>query len=239
MLNNSISTLFSGMSTNSVTGSIYGSLSELSSIRNGSYMKLARKYYSNSSTDSTTKSNADNKRTTATAKDSAAVLASVKSSAEQLKTAADTLTAQGSGSAFSKKNGKYDSDGIYSAVSDFVNSYNKMIDSAGKSGTDSITNTADSMIRSTASNSKLLAKVGVTIGSDNKLSVNENTFKKADMSIVKSLFNGTGSYAYQTSVNASMMEYTAKNEASKSNTYTAAGIYSYNYNSGSLYSRMA
>ena len=85
-------------------------------------------------------------------------------------------------------------------------------------------------------NSKSLAKVGITVDSKSgKLSVDEDTFKKADSTKVDALFKGNGSYAYAVASKASMLEYAAKNEAEKTNTYGANGRYTQAYNSGYNY----
>ena len=44
------------------------------------------------------------------------------------------------------------------------------------------------------------------------------------------------SYAYGVSAKTSMIGYYAKNEAQKSNTYSSSGKYTYNHNTGSVYS---
>ena len=54
-----------------------------------------------------------------------------------------------------------------------------------------------------------LEKVGITIGSDNRLSLNEETFKNADFNKVKSLFNGGSSYAGIVSTSASRIAATS------------------------------
>ena len=73
----------------------------------------------------------------------------------------------------------------------------------------------------TKGNESLLNSVGISIDSKtNKLSIDETAFKKADMSVAKSLFNGAGSYGYQVSAKASMINYYAQNEALKANTYS-------------------
>lgn len=48
-------------------------------------------------------------------------------------------------------------------------------------------------------------------------------------------FKGNGSYAYAVASKASMLEYAAKNEAEKTNTYGANGRYTQAYNSGYNY----
>ncbi len=99
-----------------------------------------------------------------------------------------------------------------------------------------ISRNLESMKSLTDINSKSLAKVGITVDSKSgKLSVDEDTFKKADSTKVDALFKGNGSYAYAVASKASMLEYAAKNEAEKTNTYGANGRYTQAYNSGYNY----
>ena len=67
------------------------------------------------------------------------------------------------------------------------------------------------------------------------MKIDKDAFEKADMNKVKTLFQGTGSYAYSIESKSSMVNMYAKNEASKSNTYGASGGYTYNYSTGELY----
>ena len=84
-----------------------------------------------------------------------------------------------------------------------------------------------------------LLTIGITVDEKTgRLSVDETTFKGADTEKVKSLFNGTGSYAYSVATKAAMTESYAKSEAAKSNTYTKNGTYNYNYNSGNIFTDM-
>lgn len=237
------STLFSSLSTKSSSNSMsLDFLSDYASIKNGSYGKLLNAYYAKDRTGTSASSS------TSTAADSASVLSKVESDAEALKKSADSLITKGTKSLFkeiditttdesgvSKTSKGYDKDAIYKAVASFVSDYNSLIDSTGKSNTTSITSRTASMENMTNSNKNILSKMGITIGSDNKLSIDEKTFKSADMTSVKSLFNGTGSYAYQVSAQASMIDYSASQEANKSNTYGSNASYSNNYSAGSLF----
>lgn len=254
-----ISSLFSGMNSG-IDSSIYGSLAELSNIRSGSYYKVAKKYYSQiSSGDSTEqavkpgridrteydykrgdyKVNLDTKDSSvSTSKDKTSVIAGVEDTAGKLKASSDTLLKTGTDSVFARTGGKYDTDKIYSAVSDYVKNYNNMLSAAGNSSSSAVSNAVRNITNNTFVNSKLLASVGITADSNNKLSVDEKTFKAADMDKVKNLFNGNGSYGYQVSAGASMIEYAAKNEALRSNTYNSAGSYTYNYNSGYMFNQI-
>lgn len=237
----SISSLFSGLSTNnnnSSSSNFLGiSLTDYSSIRSGSYYKLMKNYYAEEVESKISSS-------TSTSKDSAKTLAQIETAAEDLKSSTDALLEKGTKSLFKKKEitddkGNttigYDTDAIYKAVKEFADDYNSMIDKADDSNVTGILNATSSMVRGTKANSSMLSKIGITIGADNKLSVDETAFKKADMGTVKSMFNTQGSYGYQVSTQASMANYYAENEASKSNTYGNKGMYTYNYSTGEIY----
>ena len=244
--------LFQSMSSSSGGGmSNLNFLSDYASIKNGSYGKLMKAYYGKSNVTSTnstsTAKTATNKKSISTSSDTAKTLSDIEKSADTLKESADALLAKGSKSVFTKKSvttkdelgfnkttKEYDTDAIYKAVSAFADSYNSLIDKAGDSNTASITRKADSLLSLTQANKSLLSKVGITIGSDNKLSIDEKAFKEADMNTAKSLFSGTGSYAYQVSAQASMIDYAANTESTRANTYTGFGTYSSAYSSGSM-----
>ncbi len=111
-----------------------------------------------------------------------------------------------------------------------MSDYNSLINAADDSETKQISRNLESMKSLTDINSKSLAKVGITVDSKSgKLSVDEDTFKKADSTKVDALFKGNGSYAYAVASKASMLEYAAKNEAEKTNTYGANGRYTQAY----------
>ncbi len=245
----SIGVLFSSLNSGSTkTSAMFGTsdllginYSDYATIKNGSYTKLMKAYYAKeSSGDSSTSSITS----TSTSKDSSKTLANIESAAEDLKKASETLRTNGEKSLFTKKqttdkDGKlsyeYDTDKIYKAVSEFVDSYNKMLKEGGDSNTNSILRSTKSMVNLTKANSSMLGSVGITIGTDNKLSVDETAFKKADMNTVKSLFHTTGGFGYQVSVQAGMIESYAKSEAEKANTYNKTGMYTYNYTTGEIY----
>lgn len=172
---------------------------------------------------------------TSTSKTSAERIANIEKNSKSLKESSEKLTDRSSSSLFKQTGGKYDTDKIYSAVSSFVKDYNSVVDNASGSNSTTINSRTSTMLNLTSANSKLLGKVGITVGKDNKLSIDEEAFKKADMGDVRSLFNTSGGYGYQVGVSASMIDYAAQNEATKSNTYTGFGTYSYNYTAGSLF----
>lgn len=228
--NYSLSTLFSGLNKNSFNSGIYSSISDYSSIKSGAYSRLLKKYYS--ADDKTRKSLSNVTGNISTGKADSEKIVSVRKSAEALKSAASSLMDK---SVFDTKDGKYDRDKIYQGVSDFVNSYNRLISETKDSGISSVDSSVKRMTGNTVANSRMLSSIGIKTGTDNRLTIDKDMFMNADMDKVKSLFNSTGGYGYQAGSSASMIDYAAQNEASKSNTYTSRGGYSYNYNSGNLF----
>ena len=228
----SVSTLFSSLGSSKSTGSgMFGiNLSEYASIRSGSYGKLMRSYFSMDSTKSTSKSDDSTKNTI---EDLATTTSTSKDTAKALYTRSNNKV-------FTKDSGgSYDTDKIYKAVKSFADDYNSMLDTAGKSSTNRISQSVSSMKNETSYNEKALKEIGITVDAKTgKLSVDETTFKSADTEKIKNLFNGTGSYAYSVATKAAMTESYAKSEAAKSNTYTKNGTYNYNYNSGNIFMDM-
>lgn len=226
----SVSSLFGTSASSGSSGSI---LSDYYSIKNGSYKKLLNAYYSIDD------NNKQSSSSTSTSNDSTKLLATIESSTDALKKTADELIKSGNKSVFNKKeDGEYDKEAILKKVKEFVEDYNEVIETTNDSNTKSIASTSAAMITLTKTNSSLLAKVGIGLESDGKLSINEEVFNKSHMSTVKSIFNGTGSFGYQISAKASMLNYYADHEASKANTYTNGGTYSYNYSSGDILNKL-
>ena len=228
----SISTLFSSLGSSKTSGNLSGVTSFLSnvdintysSIKSGTYSKLLKSYYSEN-LDS--KASSIVKSSISTSEDDTKTLSKIQSEADDLVKSAQNLYKNGS---------KDDTDATYKKVSAFVDDYNSLVSAASKSETTKITKNLESMQSMTDMNAKSLAKIGISVDSQTgKLSVDEDTFKKADQTKVNALFSGNGSYAYGVASKASMLEYTAKNEAEKANTYTAGGRYNNTYSSGSNY----
>lgn len=247
----SISTLLSFGNNSSSSGifgtqSLYGTfssidISTLTSIRNGSYGKALRTYYTNTEGTSTTSSDSkisslykDTDSTdTASQKLNAA---SVKNTASDVVDSASTLkkTSLWEKKSVTDEQGnttqEYDKDAIYKAVSQFVSDYNALIDSTADSDDNSVLRTASTMVNYTNANKELLNDLGITIKSDNKLSIDEKAFKESSMTMAKSAFAGSGSYGQTISKNASSIYSAAVSQLAKldsATTYSSAGQYSY------------
>ncbi len=254
------SMLFSSLPTNknNVTGSLFGnasassfSLSDYALIKSGSYGKLMKAYYGQS--DSSNKNSAVNKLVSGSSADTATTITALKGSSEKLAKVAGELTATGKDSLFVEKdittkdeNGVettkkgYDVDAIYKKVSEFVDSYNSVLNAAGKSDNKKVLSAGANMTTMTVANENLLNKIGIKIGEDNKLSLDEEAFKAADMGSVKTLMNGVTSFAYDVQTKASFINMYAKEDAAKtSGIYAGNAMYNNSYSSsGYLFNGM-
>ena len=236
--------LFQSMTTS--RGNSLGNLNFLSdyaSIKNGSYGKLMKAYYAKDAADKTASKGKDTetkKKSISTAADSAKTLSEIEKAADAMKESADSLLVKGSKSVFRKKNEKatvseeYDTDAIYKAGSGFVTDYNDLLSKTSAATSKNLQSKADTLAAVTSANEKLLSRVGITVNSDSSLSLDEEVFKKSDMGMVKNLFGTTGAYGYKVSAQASMIDYTAAKESTRSNTYTANGTYSNVYSAGNI-----
>lgn len=227
-LNLDYSTLFSSLSStgglSSGSGGISGNyLSDYASIKNGSYGRLLKSYYEKNGDKSTSNP--------LVGKDDSKNLTAIKSDANSLVESADKLLTKGSKSIFKEDNHNE----IYKNLKAFTEDYNSMLDSAGDSNVNGILRSASNMTTMTKTYSSMLSKVGIEIGKNNKLSIDEETLKTADLNTLKSLFNGANSFAYNVSTKASMMGHTANSEAQKRNTYSAGGNFNFNNSSGNLF----
>jgi flagellar capping protein FliD len=199
---------------------------------------LLKAYYAKSSDSSTSTSTSSTKKTTSTTDTATQKVnaASVRDSASEL---VDSSTALKSSTLWStttktdddgKTTKEYDTDKIYSAVKSFVDDYNSVVKSASDSSSKSVQSALSGMETYSKTNSKLLAKVGISVNSDNTLSIDEKTFKSSSMTEAKSLFAGNGSYAQSVSSRASSMYGSAVSQLAQLNsstTYSSSGSYSY------------
>lgn len=242
-----ISALFAGLNNSSSGTSLsYGiDFTTYNSIKNGSYSKLMRKYYSNQASESTNGATA-NKNTGKVhsidiQKNNAKVnrdnAASLVDSASELKkyslwSKVDKTDKDGN---IAKE---YDADKIAKAVSSFVKDYNSLVSSTADSSSRYVLNSASNMVNYTRANADLLKKIGISVGSDNKLTVDEDKLKASDMAVVKSVFKDSGSFGQTISAKASTIYGNAVSqlsELSTKNSYTSNGLYS--YSSGYTYNQ--
>ncbi|MDE7327073.1 MAG: flagellar filament capping protein FliD [Lachnospiraceae bacterium] len=242
--------LFSGFSSGS--SGMSNLLGDYMSIRNGSYGKLLKAYYAKDTGEKKTAGairRENSLKKTQSDSEEVKQYKEAQSDASTLKSAASSIRSNSKlfeqvEKTTTDENGEektvmdYDRDKISSAVKAFVKAYNSAIDSAYDQGSSIVQKKAASMVSETASNKNMLARVGITIGKNNKLEVDDEKLKTANVSTLKTLFHGSGSYASnierKASDMASMTEQLAKTAASSKSSYNRTGNYS-SFATGGIY----
>ncbi len=228
------SNLFSSMSGSASTQSSGNMLTDWASLKNGSMKKLTKAYYNKTET-GTKKTVSDE------AKEAIKANTAVKSDATDMKSSISSLQAAGTYEKKSKTDADgntttdYDYEKITSSLKDFVKSYNSVIGAAVDSENVGVLRNAAAMTRATAANKNLLSSIGISIGENNKLSLDEEAVKKTNINNIKSLFQGGGSYGSQIESSSSELINKINAENNKLSGYTANGSYSTQGASGSLY----
>lgn len=211
-----------GTSSSKSTSSGNSILSDYASIKNGAYGKLLKAYY----TKNPVNRNSDGTVNTSTTE--AKALTAAKDNALDLK---ETLTGLSKDSLYEKG-----TDEVVKSVKSFVEKYNDAIEGTEDIDNVSVLRSTLWMTNTTSKNENLLKDIGITINADNTLSLDEEAFKKADMTNVKSLFQGETGYGASVSARASSVAiYAAQAAAQASATYTLTGNYDYSLSSGSMF----
>ena len=185
-----------GTGSGSIFGSsFYSNLSQLSSIRSGAYSKALKAYYAKNKEDQVSARNtvADRNRFTDTFT-AGSDLARVSRESSELVASAGKLSDPGKESLFYSRE-KYDPEEALKAVKEFAGSYNEALDSLKGTSDRTVRNAGESMTRMTGIMTGSLANIGIGVGADGRLSVNEEDFKNADFARVKTLLGSGGSYA--------------------------------------------
>ena len=100
------------------------------------------------------------------------------------------------------------------AIKTFANEYNDVIEQSGKVNARDVASDTRFMMSLTSTMSNSLSKVGISVGADGKLSVNEETLKDADMTRVKALFSDDYTFSGQVSQKAGSIENSAVRSSS-------------------------
>ncbi len=210
----------SSSSSSTILGMSTSNLGDYSLIKSGAYGKLLNAYYSSQST-------SDDET------DTTSELLSEKSTAEKLSSSLDTLSNSSlykSTGTDSDGNATYDRTSILSAVQSYVDSYNSYIDSSDDISSTSILSKTVSITKATSGSSSLLSSVGITIGSDNKLTLDTTKLNSADMADLQALFNNdTGTYSNRVTSLANSVAKLANSTAytnMHASSYTFDGTYS-------------
>jgi len=216
-------------SSNRSSGGIESLLTDYASIKSGSYGKLLRAYYGkqNSSSSVSEANSTQKKEETNTKKE----LSKYKGKAEELSKSAQALYKDDE--LFEKKDitktdaegnktttKDYDRDAINSRVKDFVDSYNDMMKASKESDDAAVRYAAKNTEKRTEAHKNMLDRIGITIDKDGSLKVDEEKLNKAEVSDIKALFSGRGSYAYGIDSNAASVVNYSSSMISDSSLYT-------------------
>lgn len=196
------STLFNSLpkTSDSSDSGLVGLATEFNSIRSGSYGKLLGAYYKKMEQEGATEAiqkETENRQL-------------VGGNASSLKSAAKTLSKMD----FSKAS---DEESL-AAIKEFVSSYNSVIDTADDVNSKSILRNAVWMTNIMKESAGLLNELGISVGSDNKLTLDETKWTDASKTTKASLFNGRQGLAEKMIYKASQMTNASSEQAS----YTAS-----------------
>ena len=211
-MSNSIDTSFLNKYTTTDYSSLFNSLpkkdedsgngfinlaTEFNSIRSGSYGKLLSAYYK--------KMSGGDSATEAMQKETANRQL-VGSNASGLKSAAKTLSKMNFAEASEEDSLK--------AIKNFVSSYNSVIDTADDVNSKGILQNAVWMTNITKKSAGLLNELGISVGKDNKLTLDEEKWNNAYTSTKSALFNGRQGFAEKMIYKASQMTNSSAEKAS-------------------------
>ena len=197
-------------------------LADYASIKNGSYGKLLKSYYAKQDADKAV-----------SGVDSVQKSILMKSGADALKKSAEALNNE---NLWEKKKIKkkdestgeeietedYDFDAIRKAIKSFVENYNDVVGQAGDSNSKDVLRNAVWMTGMTESNENMLSKSGITVGKGNKLELDEEALKKANINALKRFFTGHNSFVDKIAMKANSIS----NAAARScGTYKSNGVY--------------
>ncbi len=166
-------------------------------------------------------SNSTNSTTGSTGSDTTAA-----TGAAGVKADAKTLASDGLYEKMKDKDGnetdKYDVDKIFATAKSFVNNYNTMFDKAESSSNSGVIANLSHIRQKTSQNADVLKQFGINVDAKGRLKIDEDTFKKSDMSDVQKFFKDYGS---SIATNASLVDYYSTTQANATSGYTAAGTY--------------
>lgn len=132
-----------------------------------------------------------------------------------------------------KETNQYDVEKIFATAESFVSNYNKTFDDAESSSNSGVVANLSYIREKTARNEDALKQFGISVDQKGRMKIDEDTFKKADMSKVQQFFKDYGS---SIATNASLVDYYMTTKANAASGYTSAG--EYNVQGSSRYADM-
>lgn len=121
-----------------------------------------------------------------------------------------------------KETDKYDVDKIFAAAKSFVSNYNNMFEAGESSSKSGVLANLSYIREKTAGSANTLKQFGISVDTKGRMKIDEDTFKKSDMSDVQKFFKDYGS---SIATNASLVDYYMTTQADAASGYTATGGY--------------
>ena len=116
----------------------------------------------------------------------------------------------------------FNRDGVKTELGKFIEFYNKTIEAAKKSGVSGVNSNLTTLLQKTAQYTKSLAEVGITVGSEGKLSLNKSVFDNAAEDKIKTNLT---SYVSSIETNARLVNYYSTTQNNSTSGYSATGSY--------------
>ena len=212
----------SGLSVNTDSSSAFN-LSDYAMIKNGTYGKLMKAYYAQEKAEKASASGDSKPKLSMMAGNASAMAKSAQALMQDSLWEKKKITEKDEKTGEEVTKEDYDWKAITKAVKSFVDDYNSTVEKAGESDTKIVLRNAAWMTKTTSVSEGMLAKVGITIGSGNKLELDEDKLKEADISTLKTLFTGHNSFADKMASKGNAIAMAASNAGG---TYTSNGTYS-------------
>ena len=212
----------SGLSVNTDTSSAFN-LSDYAMIKNGTYGKLMKAYYAQEKAEKASASGDSKPKLSLMAGNASAMAKSAQALMQDSLWEKKKITEKDEKTGEEVTKEDYDWKAITKAVKSFVDDYNSTVEKAGESDTKNVLRNAAWMTKTTKATERLLERAGISVGADNKLELDEDALKKADISTLKSVFTCYNSFESKVYDKAQSMTNAA---ARAGGTYTSTGNYS-------------
>ncbi len=209
--------IFSAMGTNA--------FSDLSMIKSGTYKKLVSAYYDKYGSGNDTDDGISGE------------ISNLK------KVSADSMNLKDSVSGLRRIDfsDKDKSDDSAAAAKKFVDSYNSLIDDSVKVNRQGVLKDTLSLVNYMKKNAGMLNELGMKLGSDNKITFDEDKWKNAYSTSKSSMFNGVGSFGYRASYKIGKIISSSSagtGKATPASMYNGAGKYTGINNNSQLFNTL-
>ncbi len=212
----------SGLNINTGSSDAFN-VSDYAMIKNGSYTKLLKAYYAQEKAQKASGNGDSQPKLTLMAGSAGAMAKSASALNQTSLWEKKTITEKDDVAGEEVQKIDYDWNAITKAVKNFIENYNSTVDGAGESNTKDVLRHGAWMTKTTSINEGMLGKVGISIGKGNKLELDEEKLKSANIADLRTLFVGRNSYADQM---ASKGNSIANAAARAGGAYTNKGSYS-------------